>query len=233
MMEFVKRVMCIGDSLSLPGHLNRYDDTWYFKLKEKFPRYDFNSYFKRQLTTDVLVSMGGGQHGIDSWPKGADCLEAYMPDIVIVQLGIVDCAPRLLSNFDRIVINMLPGFLSMSYISFVKIIRRRKSTNTLVPLNKFQSNWTTFLARALKINAKVIIISISLPDQKYIEKNPDVCNNINQYNDILFSLARVNNNVTITNVLDPDKYDHLIYEDGYHPNKFGHQILFNQLIHIL
>jgi len=89
------KVLCIGDSLCLPGHLNKYEGTWFCKIKEQFPELDFISFFKRQLTTDILVSMGGGESGVDKWLKGADCLEAYLPDVIKLQLGIVDCAPRL------------------------------------------------------------------------------------------------------------------------------------------
>ena len=56
-----KRVLAIGDSLALPGHGNKYEDTWIYKLKNKFSYFDFITFFKRQLTTDVLVSMGGGK----------------------------------------------------------------------------------------------------------------------------------------------------------------------------
>lgn len=48
-------------------------------------------FFRRGLTTDVLNTLGGG----DIFTYGSDCLEHFMPDIVILQLGIVDCAPRL------------------------------------------------------------------------------------------------------------------------------------------
>ena len=54
------KVLAIGDSLSLPGHLNRYEDTWIYKLKKSFSEFDFITFFQRGLTTDVLVTMGGG-----------------------------------------------------------------------------------------------------------------------------------------------------------------------------
>lgn len=48
------------------------------------------SFFKRSLTTEVLIKMRGGESGIDSYPNVADCLEFFEPDIVVLQLGIVD-----------------------------------------------------------------------------------------------------------------------------------------------
>jgi acyl-CoA thioesterase I len=129
------KILCIGDSLALPGHLNLYEDTWYYKLKKRFPTYDFISYFKRQLTTDALVTLGGGEKGVDKWPKGADCLEAYMPAIVILQLGIVDCAPRLLHKNERHLVSRLPALLSNFYLRVLKKIRKRRTERTIVPFN--------------------------------------------------------------------------------------------------
>tara|TARA_B110001452_G_scaffold119986_1_gene99552 strand:+ start:11406 stop:11687 length:282 start_codon:yes stop_codon:yes gene_type:complete len=91
------RVLCIGDSTSLPGRSNKYEDTWIFKLKKRYTNWDFITFFKRALTTNVLIEMGGGDENYPN-PEGADCLEHYLPDKVIIQLGIVDCAPRLLNN---------------------------------------------------------------------------------------------------------------------------------------
>lgn len=119
-----KKVLCIGDSLALPGHLNKYEDTWFYNLKQNFPDYDFISFFKRQLTTDVLVKMGGGKEGVDKMPNGADCLEFYKPDIVVLQLGIVDCAPRLLNKYDKVIIRLLPEGLTKFYIKLIKSLRK-------------------------------------------------------------------------------------------------------------
>lgn len=140
MSEKALKVLCIGDSLALPGHLNRYEDTWFYKLKQVFPTIDFISFFKRQLTTEALVTMGGGRDGIDNWPKGADCLEAFMPDIVILQLGIVDCVPRLLNKYERKIVSILPVGLKSPFIKLVKKYKKRSTKNTTVPLQNFKNN---------------------------------------------------------------------------------------------
>ena len=54
------KILCIGDSLSLPGHLNKYEDTWIWKLKNQYPEYDFITFFRRAIATDILVTNGGG-----------------------------------------------------------------------------------------------------------------------------------------------------------------------------
>jgi acyl-CoA thioesterase-1 len=115
------KVLCIGDSLALPGHHNKYEDTWFYKLKKEFPGHDFISFFKRQLTTEILVTIGGGEKIEGAFPTGADCLEHYMPEIVIIQLGIVDCAPRLINekSFLWKIVRRLPDCFLNHYINYL------------------------------------------------------------------------------------------------------------------
>jgi lysophospholipase L1-like esterase len=233
MITSEKKLLCIGDSLALPGHLNRYEDTWFYLLKREFPTFDCLSFFKRQLTTDVLTTMGGGEIGVDKWPKGADCLEAYMPDFVILQLGIVDCAPRLLNTFDKRILKLIPSRLSSSYIRFIKTLRSRKTTNTYTSIEQFRKNWENYLKRTVKNNTKVIIISISLPDEIFLQKNPKTIKNVNIYNDFLLQLGSSYGNVCVTIPLDPRNYNFPIYEDGYHPNSTGNRIIFESVKRLL
>ena len=75
------KILCIGDSLALPGHGNIYEDTWFFKLKKQFPNFDFVSFFQRSLTTNELNT-----RGVDNgFPYGSDCLEFYNPSLVIMK----------------------------------------------------------------------------------------------------------------------------------------------------
>lgn len=171
--------------------------------------------------------MGGD--GVDHWPKGADCLEAFMPDVVIVQLGIVDCAPRLLNKFDRIILKLIPGSSIRKYISILKKIRKRNVNNTLVPLDRFKNNWVNYLNRAKKTNTKVIIISISLPDDSFLKKNPGININVKKYNDLLVQFTKEYDNVFLTKALEPGVNPLPVYEDGYHPNHLGHDFIYSQL----
>ena len=224
-----RKVLCIGDSLSLPGHLNSYEDTWFFKLKTEFPNYDFLCFFKRQLTIEVLVTMGGGIDGIDNWPKGADCLEAFMPDIVILQLGIVDCAPRLLNKYERKIVSILPLGMRSSFIILVKKYKKRSSTNTTVSFQNFKNNLDNYLSRAEKIAKKIIIIPISIPDSTFFAKNKEALINVETYNNYYFDLASKKDVVICTTELSPNISVNSVYQDGYHPNQLGHNFIFQEL----
>jgi lysophospholipase L1-like esterase len=228
------KVLCIGDSLALPGHLNRYEDTWFYKVKKEFKDIDFISFFKRQLTTDVLCTMGGGENGIDKWPKGGDLLEAYIPDKVIIQLGIVDCAPRLLYKYEKIIVSKLPNILAKNYLRFVKLVRQRSVVRTDVPLNKFKKNIEAYIERAHKLKVEqIIFIGICIPDSNLIQKNTHILILIEQYNRILLNFEKQFQFVKCIFPLDSNKQDLIIYQDGYHPNMLGHQLIFEKIKNFL
>lgn len=227
------KILAIGDSLALPGHGNSYEDTWIYKLKQSYTGYDFITYFRRQLTTDVLVSMGGGFHGPDKLPKGADCLEFFKPDIVILQLGIVDCAPRLLYEFERKIIGQLPQNILERYLYIVKKLRERNLNNTFVSPEKFTTNLREYLHRCAVLEVKkVIYIGICYPDNTMIEKNPTIGESVNYFNKIILQLADEYNFLKPIFPLD-SRNKQGIYSDGYNPNQKGHSVILNELINIM
>lgn len=227
------RILCIGDSTSLPGHTNTYDDTWFYKLKQDFHTFDFISVFRRSITTNILVTEGGGDD-VDNVPMGADCLEFYNPSIVVLQLGIVDCAPRLLNRFDKLILMFLPNNAKSFFIKFLKSIKKRRSSNTLVSLEKFQSNFKSYIERCLLNKIEIIIlISIPYPDERMISKNVNIIINVEVYNKILSDLSKNYSFVKVISPLDSRNHDEIIFEDGYHPNPLGNQIVFQNIKNII
>lgn len=225
------KIVCIGDSLALPGHLNTYEDTWFYHLKKIFPADDFISYFRRELTSDVLVSLGGGEAGVDKWPNGADCLEAFLPEVVIIHLGIVDCAPRLLHKVESFFLPRLPQKAASLYITAVKTMRSRSVKRVLVPLERYRSNFERYFERCTKNEVqKVILVQIPHPDKKMVDKNTDIITNVNAYNEILAAFGNKYDFVEVVNPLDSRAHQVEIFEDGYHPNSLGHTLIVNELV---
>lgn len=235
-MKKVKKILAIGDSLALPGHGNSYEDTWIYLLKSRFSEYDFITYFKRQLTTDVLVSMGGGEKGVDKAPKGSDCLEFYSPDLVILQLGIVDCAPRLFkpNSLEMKVLNNLPEGLRNAYIRIMKKLRKRDVSKAYVTPERFRNNLVTYFNRCKKAGVqKVIYISICVPDENMTSKNPDIQQVVEHYNRIIDEQKKMFPFVISVDPLDSRHYEYEIFEDGYHPNQKGNEMVFKSLANVL
>lgn len=226
------KVLCIGDSLALPGHGNRFEDTWFCKLQIHYSNFTFGSFFKRAINTKVLVTEGGGD---EEFPLGADCLEFYLPNIVIIQLGIVDCAPRLIkrsSLFSKI-LEKSPEKLKSFIYKLIKKIKKRSSKNADITPDQFYNNLNNYLSRCKKNNVeKVILIKICTPNNTLKEKNPEIFDSIVFYNKIIDKLTEQN---SFVNSIDPlnSNITHDIYADGYHPNKCGNELVFEEIIKIL
>ena len=224
------KILCVGDSTALPGRSNKYEDTWLFKLKKKYQDWDFITFFKRGITTNVLSEMGGGEENYDN-PTGADCLEHYLPDKVIIQLGIVDCAPRLIKENKLIwkIIRRLGDKAVNRYIKYLKNFER-DDKNVIVSKEKFYENILNYLKRCEKLNIQhVILIEILEPSNEISQKNKKLIDNAKAYNKVIYEIKE---KFVFLEVLSPfhslDTSD--FYEDGYHPNPKGNKIISEKLI---
>lgn len=230
------KILCIGDSTSLPGHTNKYEDTWFYLLKKEFKELCFISNFKRGITTDVLVNWGGGEEHNNAFPKGADCLEHYMPNIVILQLGVVDCAPRLINKKTLTwkVISHCPQFIVKQYIAYQKNHKGRNPLNVLTSLSQYEENLRKYLRRCNENNVlKVIFIGIPSPGGEMIIKNPGFKTNAEKYNKMIISLSKEFTLLTYINPLSNIENKNRIFDDGYHPNPKGNILIYNAISKIL
>ncbi len=229
----MKKILCIGDSLTLPrGEDVKYENTWFYLLKHYFQDIDFISFFKRGITTNILVQEGGGdKNTAEKYPFGADCLEHYKPNIIILQLGIVDCAPRLLKQgMETKLVNHLPKKIANIYIKLIKTTRKRNTANTYVSLKKFEDNLINYFERCKNQNIeKLIIIKIAIPSQEMVDKNPEIIKNVIKYNAVYDKLEKKYPFVNSINPLDSSKTNEIIFTDGYHPNAKGNTFVYSEL----
>lgn len=232
----MNKIVVIGDSLALPGHSNSYEDTWFYQLQRHFSGIFFIPYFRRGLTTTILVTEGGGDLYPGAFPPGADCLEHYMPDIVILQLGIVDCAPRLFGTYslEAKLVNRMPSELRNRYINLVKKLRKRSEDRVDVPLPQFRNNIEAFLKRCLLHDVKrVVFIKICTPDQGVLKKNPPMLANVIKYNNCIDQIVDAYSIACSINPLIPKQGEPEIYDDGYHPNPAGNRKVYDELVSCL
>jgi len=203
-------------------------------LKNEYPAADFITYFRRSLTSDVLVSLGGGEN--DSGPPGCDCLEIFKPHFVILQMGIVDCAPRLFSALTRkIILARLPNWLRSVTIKIAKKTRSRRAGRTDVPPERYKKNLDTYFKRC-EISAveKVIIIKICYPDARMRKKNPGIVGSLKLYNQLIDEVAQKYASVHVVDPLDTRQSTEQIFdEDGYHPNGMGHERVYQAVSAVL
>ncbi|OHD62764.1 MAG: hypothetical protein A2176_14795 [Spirochaetes bacterium RBG_13_51_14] len=222
-----KKIMIITDSTVMPRPEIRYEDTWIYLLKKEFPHYDVIDRPSRGGTSIRLVTEGGG---------GVDLLEYYMPDIVILQQGITECAPRL---FDQrgweyyIVSRVLPPRIRQRYIDYVKKHRVRNPDIPYVLPEQFRSNIANFFERAGTISARVLVIPILPPNKEYIRKSPHIQQNVDRYNAIYRETAALFPNVQVVDIFPKGTDINDISIDETHIKPAGLRMIFDALMPLL
>lgn len=214
----MQKVLCIADSLGLPRESVPYDDTWISTVKKSRQNLDFITIFKRALTSDSLKD-------------GNEFLIYYYPNIVILQIGIVDCAPRYIktnSILNKLVLR-LPAKAQTLFWMIYKKIFKRSIKKVDVPIGRFETNLRYYCELCQKNNIqKILMLKICTPSPFMTRKNPLIKEAVLNYNSVL---EKIGMEFSIVKLLDPlnigsDEF----YVDGYHPNKFGHQLVASEIL---
>ena len=218
-----KKIMVITDSLSLPRAEVKYEDTWIYLMKRDFPDYDIIVRSEKGAMTSRLVTEGGG---------GIDLLELYEPHLVILQMGITECAPRLFKKHGLehlFLTRILTNKLRNRYINYVRKTRERNPKIPYIKPEIFRANLVSYLDRAQKLNTGIIIISILKANDSFTEKSPHIESNINQYNSIYKELASNYDNVQFIDPIGDDVDINKITIDEVHITAEGNKIFYSNL----
>ncbi|HNX22897.1 MAG TPA: SGNH/GDSL hydrolase family protein [Spirochaetota bacterium] len=219
-MKNRERILIITDSVSMPRLEVKYEETWIYLFKNKFRDFDVIDRPARGSTSMRLVQEGGG---------GFDLLESYMPDRIIIQMGLAECAPRLFkkNGFEQKFINKyLPAKIRNDYIKAVKERRGRNPEFTDVPPEQFRNNIFNFAGRCRALNVKLAIIKILRPTDIFLKKSPFVKQNIDRSNSIFEEVAANFNNVELIDPINPELDINTLCLDELHVNSEGHKLYF-------
>ncbi|PRY13297.1 hypothetical protein CLV24_106212 [Pontibacter ummariensis] len=214
------KVLCVADSLALPRANVKFEETWFFKLCQAYPEFLFIPKFYRGLTTKALVSS-----------TKSDYLEHYEPSLVILQIGVVDCAPRFLRRSSLFVkaLNELPKPVSARIWRVINTVGKREAKYADVLPHKFEKNLRDYFSRCREASiSKVIVIKIAQPSQNMIDKNPGITRQVDKYNSIFDKLTKEYDFISSVDPLESGDND-LFLEDGYHLNAKGNSFVFQYL----
>ncbi|MDD4083093.1 MAG: hypothetical protein PHD05_06925 [Sphaerochaetaceae bacterium] len=220
----MEKCLIIGDSLDLPRNGVKYSETWICKLKEVFSsRIDIIDKCRWGETTNILTDIKS--------------LELYEPEIIILHLGIVDCAPRKI--FEKYIfiegwdLRKLCGIFFGKVLNKLKLLNNRYENQVVTSLNQFELNVSNYLNRCVKVNVKIVIlIAICVPDNRMIKKNSRILKNISKYNESLYSLSKSYDFVKFIAPLnggDENQY----MPDGYHLNSSGNNLILKSILPLL
>lgn len=219
----MKRVLVIGESMPLPTDELKYEDTWVYRLSKVSQNLEIVDKCVRSRSIRTL--MHGGPQG-----KAKNLYEWYTPDLIIIHLGLTDCAPRLLHHGSKIewIVNHTP------FSGFVYKLLRKYSGRRIefadVPPEEFKENIEQYVKKVHP--CPVGIIKIAQVSKSALEKSPLFNTSINLYNDIYESVAADNSNVTLIESFDGS--DESFYQtDGMHLTAKGQGVIYQRLLHYL
>lgn len=212
----MKRVLFITDSLGAPRNeeeMINIDDTWCYQVsKDNAKDKEFFYSTKNGFDTEALILMLQKEFLL------------YRPDIIILQVGIVDCAPRVLSKRELSIVSHL-GFISKFLNKIIKKYYSKLSTIrniSYVDIDQFEHNLNKFCSQFN--NTRIFAVAIAKPSIKYREKSPLIIERYSKYNEVLRKIFG-NNFIDPYIMMTKEELERIYISDGYHLNTYGHKIV--------
>lgn len=219
----MKNVLFITDSLGLPRsspELVSDDEVWPYQLSDTFKgECDFRFFMINGLNTSLLSQYC------------SDHLLAYKPDIVILQIGIVDCCPRALAKKELLIAKNLPKPISRVVHKLVKkyhkqIIIKRKIR--YVTPEAYQDNLHKL--KNLFSTSEFIVVPIAPATDEYAQKIPMLEESISLYNAIKKSVFQ---DALLTECYEGYDKNTLFLSDHHHLTARGHAAVYESVRHSL
>lgn len=208
------QILIITDSLGFPRvspEFVQYSETYIALLKAKFRTFDF-----------IHIGRGGGT--IVDLFKHTNYFHGgtIKPTLVLMQSGVVDCAPRALTEIEQHILARLPiagPWIGAIVKRHVHRLRRWRNM-TYTPLPTFED----YVNRFEGLYTNVHWIGILPADAEYERVLNGMTDNINKYNNILR---------TRSFVATDDFTSKHIMTDFHHLNRAGHEKLFERLAKVV
>ncbi|WP_342508836.1 GDSL-type esterase/lipase family protein [Sporosarcina sp. FSL K6-2383] len=207
----MKKIMILGDSLSLPRPENfhtfdpfeslslgvEFDETYPYLLQKNLSDYYVINRSVRASTIKQIYNRDRSDH-----------IFLTKPDVVIVHVGIVDLWPRVELN-------------GRSYLSETE----------------FATYYIKLLSEAdILTSTRVICIGIAPTSLKMSSKYPGVQDAIEKFNEIIKSICSLKEEysfIDLSNVFTVEHSEELLMKDGHHLNPKGNKIIAQKLIEML
>ena len=221
-----RRWLIVADSLAMPRPGVPYEHTWPRLIVDEMPSIDWICRAARGATTERLENDG---------EKGADCLEFYAPDGVILQLGICDCAPRVLRRgaLTTRIIHRLPFRWNHHISNWIERRAGRSIPNAWVSPEKFVNHLERYLERAAAFGATVVALHVAPVGLATLQKNPLLDGQIQRYNRLYDELQGRHPHFFTTDPFADVESIEPFLEDGYHLNELGGRKVAHALAQLL
>ncbi|MGX5659529.1 SGNH/GDSL hydrolase family protein [Castellaniella ginsengisoli] len=225
----MKKLLIVGDSLSMSRHR---EGVTYEQMYSTLLAF----HLKNWLVINGSVRANTSRQ-IISEAYQEEYVLPLLPDVVVLQIGVVDCLPRLMSKYERRILGVLEriqGFRRMArfYISF-KSKRRlyftKRKQIAFVEASEFADNIIKFRDLLSRIGCRVIAINIPYPGPGLSERTFGVGEAVSRYNGIIDRVFSGAEHVVV-DLYGMTKSDpSLLQDDGYHIRGKCHQLLYKAI----
>lgn len=215
----MKKILILGDSIGLPRNDRQVIDidTWPSILMQKLcGKYIFFSQnFYAPTVSEILFL------------RNELFLGGFIPDIVLLQLGIVDCSPRCFLRKELQILKALGlGRIGRKIASKYHYQLTKIRKTTYVPQVSFKND--IIKLRNSFENATFYVLPIAPANSNIMSKSYGIANNINRYNAILqnifgdYFLSELFGEMT-------NNLERLFDHDNIHLSRDGHLLVANIL----
>ena len=201
-----KRILILGDSLA--G--DRPDG---IATEERWP-----AQVARRLGSVEIVNRSRGS-STTSRLRAVKDLGTF--DLAIIQLGVVDAAPRYFSWIEQRALARLPSGLRSRVINWFKTQRTQSLKRRYVQPEAFLENLQGFAAPGVP----VIALKILPAGEKYKQANSEAQASFDKYNSLMDKVADGHPGSFFTVAIEQSEVDAMTLDDGYHLNKAGHRAI--------
>ncbi|MBB4806598.1 lysophospholipase L1-like esterase [Chryseobacterium defluvii] len=147
--------------------------------------------------------------------------KTFNPDIVIIQVGIVDCAPRFATKFEVEILRRIPRLGSKILRKINNPELRAKRNISYVSLSAFKNNLKNIKA---VFKCEVAFLTILPANDDYEKILPGVKEKIHHYNQAIKAYDHIDLN---------DMPGDGIMSDHFHINPKGHLFILTKIKHFL
>jgi len=212
----MKKILVLGDSLTFgrPKYQIFNEDTWPSLIEAAGHRICHRG----KGGADSLAVLNEARH---LYGYMVDGISSKRPpfDLCVVQVGIVDCTPRLFTRKLSYIIGLFPGGAEMvsrlSRLGFlVRLIGK-----PWVSLAKFEKNITNILGICSQLATRVVFIEIARPAHFLIDNCGDFSSTVDQYNLVMRDASKD----SYLPIYDNKDSGDLLLPDGHHLTKDGHK----------
>lgn len=215
-------ILFLTDSLGYPrvdGAETKASETWTYSIRDLLEANDstYSCYFdmKTMRTTSSLLD------------EIKNHILSYEPDLIVLQIGIVDCYPRSLTRFESQVFSRIPIFKHISKYFVKKFYKQLISTRNITYVNQKDFKTNLKVIKSYFPNVQWLVVPIAPASDEYKKINPLIESNINKYNQILKENFSED---FLKNLYNTKHTQPIFLDDNHHLSKYGHALVRDYVI---